>query len=153
MRGNLRLSYSLYRDRWPIPAHAGEPRYSNLQCPSDGAYPRACGGTYWINSQLPIDSGLSPRMRGNLWQGKTNLAPVGPIPAHAGEPWKAAVLPLCGRAYPRACGGTLSLWVLLWPERGLSPRMRGNRKTRWLAAKRAGPIPAHAGEPSSCSRL
>ena len=47
-------------------------------------------------------------------------------PAHAGEPvFDAAAL---GRdeVYPRACGGTLRSRASSLPERGLSPRMRGN---------------------------
>ncbi len=50
----------------PIPARAGEPtKGDRIACPQ-GAYPRACGGTWLRVLRHPWHQGLSPRVRGNL---------------------------------------------------------------------------------------
>ena len=102
----------------PIPACAGEP------APNHRVYPRVCGGT-----PPSATMGLSPRVRGNpLKMLLPRLSPRvrgnhGSIPACAGEPPPISI--------PRCAA----------PNRGLSPRVRGNRCE-------VGSIPACAGEPS-----
>ena len=49
--------------------------------------------------------------------------------------------------YPRACGGTRNAIVAVLAVRGLSPRVRGNRRDLQAPAIRNGSIPARAGEP------
>ena len=96
-------------------------------------YPRACGGTEW---------GLLA----------CNEAFFGSIPAHAGEP---GVFPHPVRrqwVYPRACGGTRGRVPPGPLDKGLSPRMRGNRAIVGQGIILAGSIPAHAGEPQHPSR-
>ena len=76
---------------------------------------------------------------------------MGSIPARAGEP--ACRRGRCGFAgvYPRACGGTRrSLPVLLFPK-GLSPRVRGNRRDTLRPSRSSRSIPARAGEPISAA--
>ena len=50
--------------------------------------------------------------------------------------------------YPRVCGGTFLFHVAQRREKGLSPRVRGNRFTEVEGNLRARTIPACAGEPS-----
>ena len=57
-----------------------------------------------------------------------------------------------GRAYPRAGGGTANNTDDIPPEKGLSPRRRGNRPGGLGGAHRRGPIPAQAGEPKRSRR-
>ena len=91
-------------------------------------YPRVCGGTE-LRSWLQVNAhGLSPRVRGNRLLQQYLPDASGSIPACAGEPvytganaWRPAV-------YPRVCGGTLTVETGLPTERGLSPRVRGNRR-------------------------
>ena len=52
-----------------IPARAGEPITRDTGRCSDRVYPRACGGTATTPIRIPIASGLSPRVRGNLIAG------------------------------------------------------------------------------------
>ena len=54
--------------------------------------------------------------------------------------------------YPRACGGTLSLWSWCSSLRGLSPRVRGNLAGFQWERIRPGSIPARAGEPERRAR-
>ncbi len=86
-------------------------------------------------------------MRGNLVGVLGGFALGGPIPAHAGQPRPCCRSPIAAGAYPRACGATLRQSGGEGHLLGLSPRMRGNRARHRGAARAAGPIPAHAGQP------
>ena len=91
--------------------------------------------------------GLSPRVRGNLFQAPQFRPSMGSIPACAGEP------PIDNRTrdvppvYPRVCGGTTLTDSLIPSMCGLSPRVRGNPNTNDRTAGGYGSIPACAGEP------
>ena len=49
--------------------------------------------------------------------------------------------------YPRACGGTQQLRIIIRGAAGLSPRVRGNRFDKIFRKILTGSIPARAGEP------
>ena len=91
--------------------------------------------------------GLSPRLRGNPSSSPWRAAQSRSIPAPAGEPLCPVAPRSAPRVYPRACGGTPAKcsWSAAAP--GLSPRLRGNPRSRRgeLGANRS--IPAPAGEP------
>ena len=72
---------------------------------------------------------------------------AGSIPAHAGEPNGRTFERRSPRVYPRACGGTPVDKQTGRALRGLSPRMRGNRRCCGKGSAGVGSIPAHAGEP------
>ena len=55
-------------------------------------YPRVCGGTGMVCTQMGSGVGLSPRVRGNHPAPPCHRPPVRSIPACAGEP------PLCHTA-------------------------------------------------------
>ncbi len=89
-------------------------------------------------------NGLSPRLRGNLREQECAGSRLRAIPAIAGEPldgWCSASL---GGGYPRDCGGTLSIQELGEHLKGLSPRLRGNRRCRMR------PQPDSWGYPRDC---
>ena len=71
----------------------------------------------------------------------------GSIPAHAGEPCERRDIQCPHRVYPRPRGGTVSSGSELKEVSGLSPPTRGNPSATPIAPRRAGSIPAHAGEP------
>ena len=133
--------------RGSIPAGAGEPRLTQKAGRDRRVYPRGCGGTR--ASALPwcFLRGLSPRVRGNrevsLLPGRKN----GSIPAGAGEPDEENNWAVSHRVYPRGCGGTKPIGAPYLAERGLSPRVRGNRILVVRCSPRQGSIPAGAGEP------
>ena len=58
-----------------------------------------------------------------------------------------------GKVYPRVCGGTVAVPVLLAVVYGLSPRVRGNRIGGQLSMLKRRSIPACAGEPSTLCRV
>ena len=90
-------------------------------------YPRACGGTIYIDTNIPDESGLSPHLRGNHIRFRMLQNTERSIPAPAGEPEGSA---------------THSISVP-----GLSPRLRGNPPVAVQAVLVPGSIPAPAGEP------
>ena len=131
-----------------IPACAGEPPvcWGNRRLTT--VYPRVCGGTWLPTGPKSTISGLSPRVRGNpapplRWYHKLRS-----IPACAGEPGPAASSAGRIRVYPRVCGGTCG-GVSMWADSpGLSPRVRGNQRSKFPSIECLRSIPACAGEPA-----
>ena len=72
---------------------------------------------------------------------------MGSIPACAGEPALGDLPILLGGVYPRVCGGTVVISILLALAEGLSPRVRGNRTIHYYPGDKKRSIPACAGEP------
>ena len=71
--------------RGPIPACAGESNSSISDSTTERAYPRVCGGIVAEVLIAVAELGLSPRVRGNRFQGFFFGTVKGPIPACAGE--------------------------------------------------------------------
>ena len=118
-----------------------------MRSTSRRVYPRVCGGTERVGDHLIPVTGLSPRVRGNHVGMRPVLDGLGSIPACAGEPAPVASRRSHHRVYPRVCGGTDDGRPSKDPLKGLSPRVRGNRRHRQRPPPRAGSIPACAGEP------
>ena len=115
-------------------------------------YPRVCGGTRCQRRACRTILGLSPRVRGNRAKICAGRLLRGSIPACAGEPSGTRAELFCARVYPRVCGGTPAYQQPPSGQRGLSPRVRGNRLSVCLACGWNGSIPACAGEPMDNSR-
>ena len=69
------------------------------------------------------------------------------IPACAGEPDPLLTVAVGRTVYPRVCGGTCTVRVERENAAGLSPRVRGNRRSGSKVQPSCGSIPACAGEP------
>ena len=91
--------------------------------------------------------GLSPLTRGNRRHDGAGRGFGGPIPAHAGQPWRDPRKVKRCEAYPRSRGATLARLLLRRIGQGLSPLTRGNPLHLGSRTRRPGPIPAHAGQP------
>ncbi len=137
--------------RGSIPAHAGEPAGSVACAAARGVHPRARGGAMNPQLHLKRDDGPSPRTRGSHSARWLMESIQRSIPAHAGEPPRPRPTAGGHRVHPRARGGAgcSTEWSAYNP--GPSPRTRGSRPGRLGRAAVQGSIPAHAGEPSSCS--
>ena len=94
-----------------------------------------------------LDSGLSPRVRGNHARQLLLEFRVGSIPACAGEPLHHRLLLVEPEVYPRVCGGTTICSSVFRAAVGLSPRVRGNRHGKGRTGASGRSIPACAGEP------
>ena len=145
MRGNLLPDEVRHKRPRSIPAHAGQPALMSETPRQVKVYPRACGATPFAQLVNGFMRGLSPRMRGNHIQYRNIRKRYRSIPAHAGQPQQAIPAPNTARVYPRACGATLSVVVVMMNGGGLSPRMRGNRIGLVDAPTLIRSIPAHAG--------
>ena len=128
MRGNPWLAYGEVRTARSIPAYAGEPAI-HRGCGGDFYfYPRVCGGTCVTAAEQAYLEGLSPRMRGNRARQRVRCIDARSIPAYAGEPPYQPHDGVAPAVYPRVCGGTYARRTGEDGRRGLSPRMRGNRR-------------------------
>ena len=152
VRGNRVDGARRARHGGSIPACAGEPGRGIRRLSSARVYPRVCGGTRDRSRGCPNRTGLSPRVRGNRVPRAAEPDSARSIPACAGEPSGVRERCCVDRVYPRVCGGTTETETSPRCVRGLSPRVRGNRRGRGRGAGREGSIPACAGEPRSASR-
>ena len=136
----------------PIPAGAGETWSRPMPQSDQRAYPRWRGGNAH-QGVTPLDfEGLSPLARGKHADRGVHLPAPGPIPAGAGETAITATEPRSSRAYPRWRGGNGWRWPGQGHGWGLSPLARGKRVLFGGGGRRAGPIPAGAGETSGVDR-
>ena len=147
VRGNPGSRCAGRGDPGSIPACTGEPSLSDsiMSCPQ--VYPRVYGGT---RSKLPfchIYTGLSPRVRGNLFLQGREKPWDGSIPACTGEPRGHGRGGVCGQVYPRVYGGTSVRVELISAGTGLSPRVRGNQTAAPGHRRSPRSIPACTGEP------
>ena len=145
--GNRPRAARAARGRGSIPAGAGEPGCGGCGGAVRRVYPRGCGGTVWTAPRHWIESGLSPRVRGNRPAMPGRAAWRRSIPAGAGEPADGEVVTATEGVYPRGCGGTSITVETDWSVVGLSPRVRGNRRRRRRRHHCVRSIPAGAGEP------
>ncbi len=147
VRGNLLPVLIKLIGLWSIPACAGEPILFLSARTALRVYPRVCGGTTLLNVDASIAAGLSPRVRGNHHRSRDDHLRGGSIPACAGEPAPASPATATGSVYPRVCGGTVDIAFGPCTLGGLSPRVRGNPDQVRVGPRKAGSIPACAGEP------
>ena len=152
VRGNLSRSGRGGRQGGSIPACAGEPQRAEEHGRGGAVYPRVCGGTLPLLRVVPVQGGLSPRVRGNLMVIFHYPSKERSIPACAGEPPNRRCRRRSPGVYPRVCGGTHPRPAPPPSGRGLSPRVRGNPLRRHRRPDRAGSIPACAGEPAGRTR-
>ena len=147
VRGNLHRPLWRGLSAGSIPACAGEPTSSPANGLSWTVYPRVCGGTLWLIIYALAMAGLSPRVRGNLYQARRGSRTSRSIPACAGEPPDVHAASRHSGVYPRVCGGTSARSGTGGSSAGLSPRVRGNLDAEAYWRMRNGSIPACAGEP------
>ncbi len=111
VRGNLANSSIQIHTGRSIPACAGEPAGSPCKPGRAEVYPRVCGGTPGKPKTTQQWRGLSPRVRGNLKNHRTERMTARSIPACAGEPVDSDGTIYKQAVYPRVCGGTQNLII------------------------------------------
>ena len=116
-RGNQREQQAMTLITGPIPAHAGQPLQAWRAAGVAGAYPRSRGATLRTARIATLPAGLSPLTRGNPPAAHILADPVGPIPAHAGQPTYLANMQTAVKAYPRSRGATSCAQVLVAQEK------------------------------------
>ena len=106
VRGNLGQGHTTAAGGGPIPACAGQPLRVHWPIRQLRAYPRVCGATQQQLAADAVQKGLSPRVRGNHSCLTQQIVQSGPIPACAGQPYRAGQTSTPDWAYPRVCGAT-----------------------------------------------
>ena len=131
VRGNLHKADAAHNAARSIPACAGEPRYASPRQLANPVYPRVCGGTRRTESGILAGIGLSPRVRGNLFQGRIPRRMMRSIPACAGEPYQGHPVGADRQVYPRVCGGTFGGPGSSGLPMGSIPACAGEPRTPW----------------------
>ena len=145
--GTIRGYLMPFRALGLSPRVRGNLPYMATRVPYGRVYPRVCGGTSPDQTGATGDIGLSPRVRGNRFHEARPKRAYRSIPACAGEPRHYPVCSCRRRVYPRVCGGTILSQGHHAQDMGLSPRVRGNLRQKWLSGDSRRSIPACAGEP------
>ena len=125
MRGTHLTNPDLTPNRGIIPAYAGNTtaRLQNIEILGD--HPRVCGEHARRAFASLSGMGSSPRMRGTHYRSIAVRAPIGIIPAYAGNTvldWESQDNP---RDHPRVCGEHTLSGIAERTGLGSSPRMRG----------------------------
>ena len=104
MRGTRSLRSTTAVSSGIIPAYAGNTQLFVHVCELHGDHPRVCGEHRLIVSQVFLDLGSSPRMRGTPMPESEARARRGIIPAYAGNTKAKASKWSARRDHPRVCG-------------------------------------------------
>ena len=130
-----------------IPACAGEPRRTSGNRHSGEVYPRVCGGTKRSSTRQSPPTGLSPRVWGNRGRGSYCGLSTASISACVGEPGRRAAGKSFPGVYPRVCGEPPARYPGAWHYGGLSPRVRGTKRSSTRQSPPTGLSPRVRGNP------
>ncbi len=151
VRGNQVVKVRLNSFEGSIPACTGEPCTSHRHHRTREVYPRVYGGTNSGGSSKRSVRGLSPRVRGNLFDRSSDCFSWRSIPACTGEPGRLTAVTDLPSVYPRVYGGTDEHGQIDQFRPGLSPRVRGNPTWAAVLCFLYRSIPACTGEPWSAA--
>ena len=132
-----------------IPASAGNPRGCRRAAARGRVHPRERGESSRRPGSLHTVTGPSPRARGILVMSYLLDGERGSIPASAGNPKVRSISRISPRVHPRERGESGLGRGRGRGGRGPSPRARGILQQRRAHPRRAGSIPASAGNPAS----
>ena len=145
MRGTPHLHCGTRRKPGIIPAYAGNTDFNGEGAIAFGDHPRVCGEHLVLVVADRVVWGSSPRMRGTPFAGELVEGVGGIIPAYAGNTTPRMRNGSPYRDHPRVCGEHTRPTRHRVRLSGSSPRMRGTRQSRHRTTRRAGIIPAYAG--------
>ena len=145
MRGTPHLCRDAAFGHGIIPAYAGNTLCSICRRSCWKDHPRVCGEHLAVERLALVDAGSSPRMRGTLCDGRSEIVQPGIIPAYAGNTNRVRLDGIRPRDHPRVCGEHRGGLTVLSEREGSSPRMRGTLVIGRVACVVLGIIPAYAG--------
>ena len=152
VRGRLRANGEGWETEGLIPAGAGQTTEQWFRSLTLWAHPRGCGADEVCPPQLVPGAGSSPRVRGRQCGNSAGPAPVGLIPAGAGQTLVNTVFAVSPRAHPRGCGADTRRETVCPRYAGSSPRVRGRPNLLEFDGDAIGLIPAGAGQTPSAKR-
>ena len=145
VRGTHRVSTSSKCRSGIIPACAGNTPRPSVRPPSAWDHPRVCGEHGPGRRSPRAPGGSSPRVRGTQQSEHAGRVDRGIIPACAGNTSRRPVRIATNRDHPRVCGEHMRVLELFLEALGSSPRVRGTLQDAQGRQRRAGIIPACAG--------
>ena len=128
-----------------IPTSAGQPHQPDKGTAALQVYPHECGAASEPAWKRRRTEGLSPRVRGSRRHRHTSECRPRSIPTSAGQPSPAGPTTTRCRVYPHECGAARISGITWHGTYGLSPRVRGSRRTPRRGPGRPGSIPTSAG--------
>ena len=128
-----------------IPAGAGNRGCRPCLCLLLPVYPRRCGEQVLERDRHLVAVGLSPQVRGTVFQGPGLFGLGRFIPAGAGNRWSKYRVTISTSVYPRRCGEQTPPTKSPPSAGGLSPQVRGTGLMADPAPRNARFIPAGAG--------
>ena len=134
-----------------IPACTGKPPPPASDPGESKVYPRMYGETEKTARSETKRQGLSPHVRGNPRPAAPYCEDTRSIPACTGKPKDQPLSDRADGVYPRMYGETRRPRGGDLPHPGLSPHVRGNRRSQLRGRDRGGSIPACTGKPTSPS--
>ena len=108
-----------------IPACAGNRPWPQFGGVAGRDHPRVCGEQEHLSADEYIAEGSSPRVRGTVAALLPPMLSTGIIPACAGNRLTSLGGAYSGGDHPRVCGEQCTQPVIIQPEAGSSPRVRG----------------------------
>ena len=146
VRGTPRFGSRGHRGPGIIPTCAGNTRRASSAGPARRDHPRVCGEHKSERISKYSSLGSSPRVRGTQQRWNQPSTRKGIIPACAGNTRSGVRRRSAGRDYPRVCGEHPMASLMTGPMTGSSPRVRGTLRRSRGHERRAGIIPACAGD-------
>ena len=119
---------------------------------ASAVYPRRRGEHATVSPWALRRIGLSPQVRGTLFQWADNIKRERFIPAGAGNTFSSTAICSAVAVYPRRCGEHTPVNTCLTTGSGLSPQVRGTQKRKSPAEWQGRFIPAGAGNTSPAAR-
>ena len=107
------------------PADAGKTPSCDGRPPEYEDHPRGCGENYTGRDGMEKTAGSPPRMRGKQKMSRTRNYATRITPADAGKTLSCVPTASLIWDHPRGCGENLPPVLLLMPQAGSPPRMRG----------------------------
>ena len=110
------------------PACAGKSSARHWKRPATRDHPRVCGEKGKKPSQVTLEKGSPPRVRGKVLHQRPELCSHGITPACAGKRHPCKVYRVAVQDHPRVCGEKIITRARLTMWAGSPPRVRGKQE-------------------------
>ena len=133
------------------PACAGKSSARHWKRPATRDHPRVCGEKGKKPSQVTLEKGSPPRVRGKVLHQRPELCSHGITPACAGKRHPCKVYRVAVQDHPRVCGEKIITRARLTMWAGSPPRVRGKARRTPTQPRKPRITPACAGKRPDCS--
>ena len=128
------------------PACAGKSSARHWKRPATRDHPRVCGEKGKKPSQVTLEKGSPPRVRGKVLHQRPELCSHGITPACAGKRHPCKVYRVAVQDHPRVCGEKIITRARLTMWAGSPPRVRGKARRTPTQPRKPRITPACAGK-------